>query len=56
MTAETSFVSDSTVACMQRGKKGKEKGNEKVFLSPTKHINIPKRVTDLDNFPKDVLH
>lgn len=25
-------------------------------MSPSKHINIPKRVTNLDDFQKDVLH
>jgi hypothetical protein len=41
---------------MQGGKEGKGRGTEKVVLSPRKHINIPKRATDVDNFQKDVLH
>jgi hypothetical protein len=40
--------------CFKRIKGGKEEGT-KTFLSPRKHINIPKRATNLDDFQKDVL-
>lgn len=38
-----------------RQNRGKEGGTEKVFLSPIKHINIPKRVTNLDDSQKHAL-
>jgi hypothetical protein len=38
---------------MQGGKEGNEKGT-KLFLSPRKHINIPKRATSPDDFQKDI--
>jgi hypothetical protein len=48
LTAEACYVSKSTVSCVCReAKKGKEEGTKKLFLSPRKHINIPKRVTNL---------
>jgi hypothetical protein len=49
LTTEVCCVSTST-------KERKEDGAEKVFLSTRKHINIPKRVINLDDFQKDVLH
>jgi hypothetical protein len=49
-------VSRSTVprVCWE-AKNGKEKGTEKVFLSPRKHKYAPKRVPNLDNFQQGVL-
>jgi hypothetical protein len=48
-------VSKSPVSLLCReAKNGKEKGTEKVYLSPRKHINVSKRMTSLDDFQKDV--
>jgi hypothetical protein len=45
------------VSCVfWEAKMGKEEASEKAFLSPGKHINIPRRVTDLDKFQKVGLH
>jgi hypothetical protein len=40
---------------MYAGRQNREEGTEKVFLSPRKHINIPKRVTNLDESQKHAL-
>jgi hypothetical protein len=51
LTAKACYVSKSTVLHIcRKAKKGKSRGTEKAFLSPTKHIKIPLRVTNLDNF------
>jgi hypothetical protein len=41
---------------MQGGKEDKGRGTKKVFLSPRKHTNIPKRATDIDDVQRDILH
>jgi hypothetical protein len=39
----------------REAKKGKEEHTEKEFLSPRKHINIPKRTTNPDDFQKYIV-
>jgi hypothetical protein len=43
VTAEAYCVTKLTVSrTFREAKKGKEEGTKKLFLSPRKHINIPK--------------
>jgi hypothetical protein len=56
LTAKAFFVHKSSVSQIFRdGKKSSAQGDP-VFVSTRKKINMPKKVTNLDNFPKDVVH
>lgn len=55
LTAEACSVSVSTVSRICReAKKAEIQGAPQLFVSPRKHINTPKRVTNLDDFEKDI--
>jgi hypothetical protein len=55
LTTKACCVSKSAVLCIcKEAKKGKEEGTKKVSLSLSKHINIPKRMTNLYDFKKYV--
>jgi hypothetical protein len=43
LITEACCVGKLTVSHICRETKGKEKGTKKLFLSPRKHINIPKK-------------
>lgn len=56
LTAEACSLSVSIVSRVCREvKRAQTQGADKLFHSPRKHINVPKRVTNLDDFQKDVV-
>jgi hypothetical protein len=53
LTVEACCASKLTISCIGwETKKGKVEGTKKQFLSPRKHMHIPKRVRNLDNFKR----